>query len=183
MKSVLILSLLTILVHSSSSKDCPNTSFECLDGETCCRLPVGEGWGCCPYRNAVCCKDRLHCCPEGLKCDTKAGRCLGSKYKLLLTKLDSKKSKKSLTKLETKKIKSTNDIQHLDISKIFKNRKVCPDEDFSCELLETCCPLKSQGWGCCPLGPKAVCCKDGQHCCPEGSICHEKTGQCIGIHH
>ena len=36
-----------------------------LDSETCCPLPEGEGWGCCPYPNAVCCHDRLHCCPQG----------------------------------------------------------------------------------------------------------------------
>merc|ERR1712142_926893 len=46
----------------------------CPDGTTCCRLPGGT-WGCCPMANAVCCKDHLHCCPSGTKCDTEHGRC------------------------------------------------------------------------------------------------------------
>jgi hypothetical protein len=39
----------------------------------------------------------------------------------------------------------------------------CPDGN-------TCCKLSSGEWGCCPL-PKAVCCSDGLHCCPDGYTC------------
>ena len=37
----------------------------------------------------------------------------------------------------------------------------------SCPSGTTCCKLSSGQWGCCPY-PEAVCCDDGQHCCPSG---------------
>ena len=29
----------------------------------------------CPLPKAVCCADKIHCCPEGYKCDDKKGKC------------------------------------------------------------------------------------------------------------
>ena len=46
---------------------------------------------------------------------------------------------------------------------------VCPDGS-ECPTGQTCCPLSSGGYGCCPL-PNAVCCSDGEHCCPQGTTC------------
>ena len=37
----------------------------------------------------------------------------------------------------------------------------------SCPSGTTCCKLSSGQWGCCPY-PEAVCCDDGEHCCPSG---------------
>ena len=39
----------------------------------------------------------------------------------------------------------------------------------SCPSGTTCCKLSSGQWGCCPY-PEAVCCDDGEHCCPSGLI-------------
>lgn len=36
-----------------------------------------------------------------------------------------------------------------------------------CLDYETCCMMDTGHYGCCPL-PKAVCCSDEEHCCPEG---------------
>ena len=36
-----------------------------------------------------------------------------------------------------------------------------------CRDYETCCMMDTGHYGCCPL-PKAVCCSDEEHCCPEG---------------
>jgi hypothetical protein len=47
----------------------------------------------------------------------------------------------------------------------------CPDGN-------TCCKLSSGEWGCCPL-PNAVCCSDGEHCCPQGYTCDVSAGTCI----
>ena len=41
------------------------------------------------------------------------------------------------------------------------------DDGSSCPTGTTCCKLSSGDWGCCPY-PKAVCCDDGEHCCPQG---------------
>ena len=54
---------------------CPGGQFECPDGTTCC--PLGGGaYGCCPIPNAVCCSDKIHCCPSGYTCDVSAGTCM-----------------------------------------------------------------------------------------------------------
>ena len=49
----------------------------------------------------------------------------------------------------------------------------CPDSGF------TCCELSSGGYGCCPF-PRAVCCSDDLHCCPEGTTCDVASGTCNG---
>ncbi|XP_027182057.1 zingipain-2-like, partial [Coffea eugenioides] len=53
----------------------------CPAGETCCCsmefLGLCLSWKCCDLESAVCCKDRLHCCPHDYPiCDTKRNLCL-----------------------------------------------------------------------------------------------------------
>ena len=43
------------------------------------------------------------------------------------------------------------------------------DDGSECPTGTTCCKLASGQWGCCPY-PSAVCCSDGEHCCPEGKL-------------
>lgn len=43
---------------------CPDGKMECTDHMTCCALQDGS-YGCCPFPNATCCSDKLHCCPSG----------------------------------------------------------------------------------------------------------------------
>jgi hypothetical protein len=38
-----------------------------------CKLQ-GQGWGCCPLLEAVCCDDS-NCCPQGSRCNTTAAVC------------------------------------------------------------------------------------------------------------
>ena len=54
---------------------------------------------------------------------------------------------------------------------------VCLGGEMECPDKSTCCKLKSGEWGCCPL-PKAVCCSDGEHCCPHGYTCDVATATC-----
>ena len=37
-------------------------------------------FGCCPFEDAVCCEDKLHCCPNGYKCDLAKGKCRGNTF-------------------------------------------------------------------------------------------------------
>ena len=46
-----------------------------------------------------------------------------------------------------------------------------------CQTGQTCCKLATGDYGCCPI-PKAVCCTDGKHCCPEGTTCDVSAGKC-----
>jgi len=53
----------------------------------------------------------------------------------------------------------------------------CPDGRF-CPDGNTCCPIQSGGYGCCPL-QDAVCCSDQIHCCPHATTCDVEHGQCV----
>lgn len=54
---------------------CPDHQSQCTDDNTCCKLSNNEEWGCCPFKNAVCCVDGKHCCPESKTCDLTNNRC------------------------------------------------------------------------------------------------------------
>ena len=138
---------------------CPDEESECPDGFTCCLLASGE-YGCCPLPNAVCCSDGKHCCPEGYICDVSAGTCnRGSSFLLVLQKIDSLK-------------------RNAKVGKSLINNVICPGDKVQCPTNQTCCKLSSGVYGCCPA-PDAVCCSDGEHCCPHGYICDLSTGNCI----
>ncbi|KAJ3607811.1 hypothetical protein NHX12_024862 [Muraenolepis orangiensis] len=53
----------------------PGGKSSCPEGTTCCLLTSGD-YGCCPYAEAVCCNDHIHCCPAESMCDLKHERCL-----------------------------------------------------------------------------------------------------------
>uniref|UniRef100_A0A2I3MV60 Progranulin n=1 Tax=Papio anubis TaxID=9555 RepID=A0A2I3MV60_PAPAN len=53
----------------------------------------------------------------------------------------------------------------------------CPDSQFECPDLSTCCVMVDGSWGCCPM-PQAVCCEDHIHCCPAGFTCDTQKGTC-----
>ncbi|XP_078251143.1 progranulin-like [Rhinoraja longicauda] len=52
----------------------------------------------------------------------------------------------------------------------------CNDTVF-CPGKETCCLMFSGDYRCCPM-PKAVCCKDDEHCCPNGYTCDLAAKSC-----
>ena len=49
--------------------NCPNMLFPRISSDFI------KGYGCCPYQNAVCCKDGKSCCPHGMKCDLERLTC------------------------------------------------------------------------------------------------------------
>uniref|UniRef100_A0A8C5UUN6 Progranulin n=1 Tax=Microcebus murinus TaxID=30608 RepID=A0A8C5UUN6_MICMU len=134
---------------------CPGNQFECPNSSTCC-LMVDGSWGCCPMPQAVCCEDHIHCCPEGFRCDTEKGTCELGRYQVPW--MEKAPAYHSLPDLQAMK------------------SDVHCDNFTSCPSASTCCKLLSGQWGCCPV-PKAVCCVDHQHCCPQGYTCTAK-GQC-----
>merc|ERR1711990_687891 len=134
--------------REKGSHKCPqDPSFSCNDDQTCCKLPKGEGVGCCPYKDATCCKDRTHCCPHGLTCDIKAGRCLGASYNLLLARMLPAGGQKNQFR-QNQMISSPK----ASLGAQIKLRKSCSDPQYSCDDSQTCCPLDEGGFGCCPLG-------------------------------
>uniref|UniRef100_A0A4D5RU88 Putative epithelin/granulin n=1 Tax=Ixodes scapularis TaxID=6945 RepID=A0A4D5RU88_IXOSC len=73
-----------------SDVQCPDGG-SCPDGQTCCQLQGGS-YGCCPYENATCCSDDVHCCPSGYECDTATASCLkGDIFAAALRKLPARR--------------------------------------------------------------------------------------------
>eukprot|EP00794_Sanderia_malayensis_P003771 gene3771-4293_t len=146
----------TVAILKAGAIICPDGLSECPNRYTCCLLSSGM-YGCCPYSNAVCCNDHVHCCPHATKCDSTSGMCISKVH--------------AMVKLENKQ---PNYLIHM----MSHNDVVCPDGKSSCADGYTCCKLASGDYGCCPL-PEAVCCSDGVHCCPHGTTCDVSSGHCI----
>ncbi|XP_062936998.1 progranulin isoform X1 [Cynocephalus volans] len=147
--------LLTKLpAHTVKDVKC-DSEVSCPDGYTCCRLQSGA-WGCCPFTQAVCCEDHIHCCPAGYRCDTEKSTCeQGTNQVPWIEKVPA----------------------HLSLPGAQAMERNVPCDNFtSCPPSQTCCQLMSGEWGCCPI-PEAVCCSDHQHCCPQGYRCTVE-GQC-----
>lgn len=75
-KIIFAIALLSIIgtVFSTVCKDGPGST--CPGTTTCCL--TNSGVGCCPYENASCCGDGLHCCPSGYMCDTVKSSCVST---------------------------------------------------------------------------------------------------------
>ncbi|XP_049716859.1 progranulin [Elephas maximus indicus] len=146
--------LTKVLAHTVQEVKC-DLEVSCPDGYTCCRLSTGA-WGCCPFTQAVCCEDHVHCCPEGFRCNTEKGTCEQGNRQVPWMK----KAPAHLSLPDPQAIESD----------------VPCDNVTSCPPFNTCCRLVSGEWGCCPA-PEAVCCSDHQHCCPHGYTCTDE-GQC-----
>jgi hypothetical protein len=60
---------------------CPDGAT-CEEVETCCILYASKSfgddgyYGCCPYPEASCCADHVHCCPGSYDCDVSKGVCV-----------------------------------------------------------------------------------------------------------
>ena len=137
--------------HPVKSVICPDGS-ECPSGSTCCELASGQ-YGCCPFPKAVCCADKLHCCPNGYTCNVANGTC--------------SRGSDSIPMLQKMSALKTNTRANV----------ICPDGQSECPSGSTCCELASGRYGCCPF-PKAVCCADKLHCCPNGYTCNVANGTC-----
>ena len=59
------------------SNVCPDPRVSCPATTTCCQLGP-DTYGCCPYPDGVCCKDKSHCCPHSMQCDLEHSRCTHS---------------------------------------------------------------------------------------------------------
>ncbi|KAM4715204.1 progranulin-like, partial [Anableps anableps] len=145
--------LFLALLGLSTALICPDRS-KCRDKNTCCKNIQG-GYSCCPLPHAECCSDHIHCCYEGTLCDLVLKKCVNKTVSLPLIK-----------RLPTKQRLSASQFQVVGGLKAV----MCPDHESQCPDDTTCCQLYNSSWACCPL-PKAVCCEDKRHCCPEGSKC------------
>uniref|UniRef100_A0A3B1JDH6 Granulin a n=1 Tax=Astyanax mexicanus TaxID=7994 RepID=A0A3B1JDH6_ASTMX len=138
-----------------------NATFACEDESTCCKNDKG-GWSCCPLPEAVCCEDFLHCCPHGKKCNLAAMTC------------DDPSG--SIPWLEKKPSRPIGG-QNKEKGKAAAANVSCDSSHF-CPASSTCCKDVNAEWSCCPF-PQAVCCEDGEHCCPAQYKCDKTQTSCI----
>ncbi|XP_073799714.1 granulin a isoform X12 [Danio rerio] len=144
-----------------------NATHGCPESSTCCKNIAGE-WGCCPFSQAVCCSDGFHCCPQGTTCDFVTLTCKSNSTSVPMSVLIPASAKEEQRKHEEVKV---------TVGK-YGNRVPC-DAQTSCPDYTTCCLIaKTNKWGCCPL-PNAVCCTDGEHCCPAHYKCNLSSVSCI----
>ncbi|XP_034749303.1 granulin a isoform X1 [Etheostoma cragini] len=175
---------------------CDSTS-SCPDGTTCCKTTTGT-WACCPLPQAVCCEDHVHCCPTGTTCDLAAQKCdraLGSTpmmRKIPAVATAAPATVAATTQSQATSTKQTVEPEKEEVTKTQEtkdkeeeNEKDDKEEGIQCDSRTTCPPsttccfmTSSHMWGCCPL-PKAVCCDDGSHCCPNGYTCNESKTSCV----
>lgn len=104
------------------------------------------GYGCCQMARAVCCSDKIHCCPHGTTCDVRHQKCVrsdGSRHSEMRRKMPSMRKE--------------------------RKRVACPDGS-TCPARQTCCQLKNAEYGCCPFA-QGTCCSDHLHCCPHNLLC------------
>jgi len=92
-----------------------------------CVLNKCIDYHCCQLLQAVCCSDKLHCCPNGYKCDLSAGTCTNNIHSM-----------------------SWNSVAVKDVDKSSSN-KDCPGGKLYCPDVETCCQLQTGSYGCCPF--------------------------------
>ncbi|KAI1884128.1 hypothetical protein AGOR_G00223260 [Albula goreensis] len=147
--------------HNNAGNVTCDSTHACPDGTTCCQKETGD-WACCPLPEAVCCDDHIHCCPKDTTCDVAAGMCNGASGSLpWLEKVPA-----------VSKVSARPDVRAAQLDKVQCNPQT------SCPKDTTCCFMsRTNKWGCCPL-PKAVCCVDGEHCCPSGYKCDGARNTC-----
>ncbi|KAB7507333.1 Granulin [Armadillidium nasatum] len=127
------------IVSTDEGDLCPDGT-PCREEGTCCSVGGGH-FGCCPYRNAQCCTDFVHCCPDGYDCDVARGQC----------------RKRS-------NVNSTINLNNLPIFNLER-------KDFElASKKELCGPSNScslKGKVCCSYGNSVTCCPKDSTCLPE----------------
>jgi len=149
----------SLMKSGHSTVVCPSGKAKCKDGSTCCLIDATT-YGCCPHKNAVCCSDRQHCCPNGYTCGP-YGFCERRPFSI-----------RAPSHVSVKKMTSIEGAERLQVDDI-----VCPDQKTTCFKGTSCCQNKDMSFSCCPI-VKAVCCSDHIHCCPNGWHCDVQQGTC-----
>ncbi|KAI2583410.1 granulin precursor, partial [Homo sapiens] len=102
----------------------------CSAGHSCIFTVSGTS-SCCPFPEASCCEDRVHCCPHGAFCDLVHTRCI--------------------TPTGTHPLAKKLPAQRTNRAVALSSSVMCPDARSRCPDGSTCCELPSGKYGCCPM--------------------------------
>jgi len=139
--------IISYSLSSVSTIQCPDGQYTCPEDTTCCALADGS-YGCCPYRQASCCSDKIHCCGEGYSCDESGSRCIRHLSLIPLSISDEQTCPDGITKCS---LSST----------------CCPNKNND-----------KAAYSCCPYARGVCCGPDGSSCCPYKYICDEEHLSC-----
>ncbi|KAI6203222.1 Granulin [Aphelenchoides besseyi] len=158
--------LFALTVYAEVRESCGDGSF-CPSGTTCCDIGSGE-YGCCPIPDAVCCSDKLHCCPQGMTCDTTHSMCTNGYIRQPFHQ-----------KMKTERQVGSDswESNSIEDEEVENGSEECKDHKSRCPEHTTCCSAKGKTTGCCPM-EDAVCCTDGLHCCPPDHTCNLEEETC-----
>merc|ERR1712062_128937 len=156
------------------SNICLDPAVKCAPSQTCCQLADGS-FGCCPFKDAVCCKDGQRCCPSGMRCDVEHGRCLKNQdYEFWrFSNLLNPEIRKTLVRMAV----FENHLAMPEKPTLVKSPNICPNPEDQCLEGQTCCKISPDDYGCCPF-KNAVCCSDMLHCCPQNMVCNLESDVC-----
>ncbi|XP_066498952.1 granulin a isoform X2 [Hoplias malabaricus] len=161
LKLTLGLSLLSLVVSSK----CPSEQL-CRDRETCCLIQTSGEYSCCPFHQGECCEDHLHCCPEGMLCQTAESSCSNSTHSVPWTERRTATQTLSLAK----------SFRMISATVASKDNIICPDNS-SCPAEFSCLKLTDK-YSCCPV-TQGIVCSDGKHCCPSDHDCSIDSTSCV----
>ncbi|CAF4816775.1 unnamed protein product, partial [Rotaria sp. Silwood1] len=145
-KSISYSSLKLIVNYSLSDVStvkCSNKKSICPEEINCYQIDK-QFYEYCLYRQAFCCSNKIDCCQNGYSCDKSDLICIKNF---------------NLTKKKEMKNESLN--------KCGSSNKYCPFDQTCCKISQS----NSNSYACCTFS-HGVCCDDGRHCCPNGTICH-----------
>ncbi|KAI5621834.1 granulin-a isoform X7 [Silurus asotus] len=149
--------------------------YTCPDGTTCCRTPYGQ-WNCCKYNVGQCCRDGIHCCPFGYRCDNTSTQCFRGALRFpAAPRIPAMKSDSMQIPAQEEENRVPAPLEESNdpaVSVVFcDNYYTCPDGT-------TCCRTPYGQWTCC-IYNVGQCCRDGIHCCPFGYRCDSTSTQCF----
>ena len=98
------------------------------------------------FWQAVCCRDKAHCCPANTKCDLVHRRCFredqDGEEPWVEKRLGEPKTGTDIGDASARGVKKTDDVT-------CKDGQICPDGD-------TCCLMTNGSYGCCPFSDVSV---------------------------
>ncbi|XP_034456565.1 progranulin-like isoform X1 [Hippoglossus hippoglossus] len=168
--------LMGVFVWDFASCDitCPDGTV-CKDDNTCCMTT--NGYSCCPYPNAVCCTDLIHCCPSGYSCDLAAQMCEQQGQPWMKIPMRKKEAAEEPASLVLP-VSPLQELTNNHVPEASKSSVVYCDGYHTCPDRTTCCRHPTGVWFCCPYFP-GRCCLDGYHCCPYGFDCDVTYTHCV----
>ncbi|GAB1608803.1 progranulin-like isoform X1 [Argonauta hians] len=155
------------LYYKPGSDLCPDGHTSCHDS-TCCLIQPNE-YACCYLKNAVCCKDRIHCCPHGSECAQ--NECVFRANTTNTTTTTKTRPPVQAVRLATRGSSTSGHDVVEGKKKPVKSLPKCPSN-------HTVCPSDNGDLGCCPH-PDAICCGGNKGlCCPGDHTCNLESNKC-----